>query len=124
MRLAAEIALGVGAAAAITGMLYLIYRKNYVLYEAEQEPDPTYQCPKCGMSDELYVTQCMVYGDMKLHDDGFVISGSSEQERVRCDNCGHESIMDDFYYTPPDEKEPDIPPVATDVEASDLLFSS
>lgn len=57
--------------------------------EADTSLEPRmYRCNKCGDSDSLAVVECTVTGDMKLEDDGFLLSGDSEDEVVVCHKCG------------------------------------
>jgi len=55
------------------------------------DEDDGYKCPKCG-SENLKVVSCRVFdGDMPLSWDGFIPSGSTDDEIVECTDCNYNS---------------------------------
>ena len=54
-----------------------------------------YRCPKCK-STNLAVTSCSVQGDMDLEEDGFLISGNTSDETVKCKDCDYHGDMPEF----------------------------
>ena len=54
-----------------------------------------YECPRCG-SKNLAVLCCTVQGDMDLSEDGFIISGNTSDEIVKCKDCNYQRNMTNF----------------------------
>lgn len=55
-----------------------------------------YMCPKCGECERLFVVRATVIGDMPIADDGFEITGSTEDEVILCKECTYEADIGTF----------------------------
>jgi len=64
----------------------------------------TYRCPKCQEENCLKVVRATVYGEMPLAEDGFMVTGSTEDEIVMCGECNHEGPMTEFIFDEEDKE--------------------